>query len=56
MAQTYHPPHADITDAMWQTIDAAINPHRSVAGAVITVFRACRNVAGPLPEALLDDR
>ena len=52
--QNHHPHHPDITDTMWQQIDAVIEAHKTVAGAVITVLRECQTIAGYLPVELLD--
>ncbi|MDJ0781764.1 MAG: NAD(P)H-dependent oxidoreductase subunit E [Desulfosarcinaceae bacterium] len=54
MSAVAQPHHPDITPEMWPRIDAVINAHKQVAGAVITVLRECQNVVGYLPVELLD--
>lgn len=54
MTLTHHPHHADINDDMWSQIDAVIQKHRTISGAVITVLRECQDIAGYLPVELLD--
>jgi NADH:ubiquinone oxidoreductase subunit E len=53
---TYHRrvTHPDITDAMWDQIDAVIAENRPKAGAVITVLRECQDIVGYLPVELID--
>ncbi|MFO7714417.1 NAD(P)H-dependent oxidoreductase subunit E [Desulfosarcina sp.] len=54
MAQKHHPHHADINEDMWSQIDAVIDAHRTISGAVIAVLRECQTIAGYLPVVLLD--
>ena len=50
----FRPENADITQEMWTRIDAIIDTHRDIAGAVITVLRECQDVVGYLPVELID--
>ena len=48
------PQHEDITDEMWQKIDAVIQANKDAEGAVITALRECQNVVNYLPAVLID--
>ncbi|MDZ7759046.1 MAG: NAD(P)H-dependent oxidoreductase subunit E [Desulfovermiculus sp.] len=50
----FQPAHEDITDPMWDEIDAIIARYKSTPGAVIPVLRECQNQVGYLPMPLLD--
>ncbi len=54
MAPVSRPEHQDITENMWQKVDAVITAHKSVPGSIITVLRECQDVVGYLPKELLD--
>lgn len=54
MAPEYRPEHEDITEDMWESIDAVISAHKSIPGSIITVLRECQDVVGYLPKELLD--
>ncbi len=54
MAPISRPEHQDITENMWQQVDAVITAHKSVPGSIITVLRECQDVVGYLPKELLD--
>ena len=47
------PEHPDISEEMWNQIDAVINENRSKPGSIITVLRECQNIAGYLPKELM---
>lgn len=46
--------HPDITEEMWQRIDAVVERYRSVPGSVIAALRECQNIVGYLPVVLID--
>jgi NADH:ubiquinone oxidoreductase subunit E len=46
--------HPDITDEMWERIDALILRWRATPGAVIGVLRECQEIVGYLPVPLID--
>jgi len=54
MTHAFRPEHPDITEQMWNDIDAVISANRFSAGAVITVLRECQDVVGYLPVDLID--
>lgn len=54
MKTDLHPHVPDITDAMWDAIDAVIARNRSIPGSVITVLRECQDAVGYLPVELID--
>jgi NADH:ubiquinone oxidoreductase subunit E len=46
--------HEDITDEMWDKIDAVIQTHKNTPGAVITALRECQDIVNYLPAQLID--
>jgi NADH:ubiquinone oxidoreductase subunit E len=54
MTYLMKPHHEDITDEMWQKIDAVIEDNKDVQGAVITVLRECQAIVNYLPAELID--
>ncbi len=46
--------HEDITNDMWEKIDAVIQTHKKTPGAVITVLRECQDIVNYLPIELID--
>jgi NADH-quinone oxidoreductase subunit E len=54
MTTDLYPRVPDITDAMWNGIDAVIARNRSIPGSVITVLRECQDIVGYLPVELID--
>jgi len=46
--------HPDISEEMWDRIDAVIARYRKVPGSVIAALRECQNIVGYLPVALID--
>ena len=54
MTYLMKPQHEDITDEMWQKIDAVIQANKDAEGAVITALRECQNVVNYLPAVLID--
>ena len=54
MLKDNRPEHPDITEGMWEKIDAIIHEDKSKPGAVITVLRKCQDVVGYLPVVLFD--
>jgi len=54
MTNPFRPEHPDITEPMWERIDAVIEAYRKKPGAVIPVLRECQNVVGYLPTVLID--
>ncbi len=54
MAGLPHPDHPDIPPALWEQIDAVIERHRGMPGAVIGVLRECQEIVGYLPVELID--
>lgn len=46
--------HEDISDEMWEKIDAVIQTHKQTPGAVITVLRECQDIVNYLPTQLID--
>jgi len=46
--------HEDITNEMWEKIDAVIQTHKKTPGAVITVLRECQDIVNYLPTQLID--
>ncbi|MBW1892462.1 MAG: NAD(P)H-dependent oxidoreductase subunit E [Deltaproteobacteria bacterium] len=53
MTTVCNPDHPDITDEMWDKINAIIKTGRNKLGALITVLRECQDVVGYLPRELL---
>lgn len=49
-----YPSHPDITDAMWEKIDAIIDANKDIAGSVIGVLRMSQDTVGYLPIELID--
>lgn len=54
MAFAIRPNHPDITEDMWERIDAVISSYKGVAGSIIAVLRECQSVVGYLPVELMD--
>jgi NADH-quinone oxidoreductase subunit E len=54
MSQSFRFEHPDITQEMFDQIDAVISKHRSQPGCVITVLRECQEITGYLPVELID--
>jgi len=54
MRHQAHPAHPDITEEMWEKIDAVIGANRSVSGSVIATLRQCQEIVGYLPVVLMD--
>jgi NADH-quinone oxidoreductase subunit E len=54
MPNAFRPEHPDITEAMWDRIDAVIATYRKKPGSVIPVLRECQDVVGYLPMELID--
>ncbi|WP_457551217.1 NADH-quinone oxidoreductase subunit NuoE family protein [Desulfobacula sp.] len=48
------PHHEDITEDMWQKIDAVIDDNKHTPGAVITTLRKCQEIVKYLPVELID--
>ncbi|RLB91592.1 MAG: NAD(P)H-dependent oxidoreductase subunit E [Deltaproteobacteria bacterium] len=48
------PHHEDITQEMWQKIDAVIETNKNTPGAVITALRECQEIVKYLPVELID--
>jgi len=48
------PHHEDITQEMWQKIDAVIETNKNMPGAVITALRECQEIVNYLPIELID--
>lgn len=46
--------HPDISEQMWNDIEAVVHQYRDSDGAVITVLRECQNIVGYLPVELID--
>jgi NADH-quinone oxidoreductase subunit E len=54
MSAPFHPEHPDITEDMWNQVDAVIKRNKKIKGAIITVLRECQDAVGYLPVLLLD--
>ncbi|MEW5908176.1 MAG: NADH-quinone oxidoreductase subunit NuoE [Thermodesulfobacteriota bacterium] len=54
MTDPFQPRHPDITEQMWEKIDAVIHMNRNKKGSVITVLRECQTVVGYLPVELMN--
>jgi NADH:ubiquinone oxidoreductase subunit E len=54
MMEYVHPEHADVSEDMWQKVDAIIENHRERPGSIITVLRESQNAVGYLPIELMD--
>jgi len=48
------PHHEDITQEMWQKIDAVIEENKDMPGAIITALRQCQDIVNYLPRELID--
>jgi len=54
MTQFLKPHHEDITQDMWQKIDAVIKGNKDISGAIITALRQCQDIVNYLPCELID--
>jgi NADH:ubiquinone oxidoreductase subunit E len=54
MDPTQRPTHPDISNEMWNQIEAIIATNRPIAGSIIATLRECQDVVGYLPGELLD--
>lgn len=54
MSYTVHPSHPDVTDEMWNKIDAVIDENKQIPGSVIGVLRMSQGIVGYLPIPVID--
>ena len=52
--QYMRPEHEDITEAMWDKVDAIIEKYKDTAGSTIATLRESQDVVGYLPKPLID--